>query len=294
MELSNEEGTALYVPFKPGNYGGSSPNRISYSAHLTTDSTILNNDVQIHSIELSSRTSNPIKISQKPLSNIEFPLGNSTFITSISPKIVTTVSETYLPMESSRSSLQIISDNSGTNKTNDNTTLSYDSFEKHFLWNTSLFCSQTLPMTEDLLTQTKLDNIFNKRKHENNAAVIDKISTHVNDNKEILDQKSYNYFEMPKISLNTNRNDYLNSNSSANKRNPYSIEEILKKPEKQMRFTDPFFFNHNEVVHCDEIQNAMKSMDVNSGTIECSDQTSDSSLLSKRARIRLKVYDISV
>lgn len=274
------------------NYKESLPKNISYSAHLSSDSSVFNNDLRIHSIELSStRTCNPGNLIQTPLSSIDIPMGNSTYITRNSPKIVTTVSETYLPLETPGSSIQISSNVPITYPTSDISTLS---FEKHFLWNTSLFCSQTLPMNERLLNHSKLNNIFNWKNHKNFPVESNVISDFDIDNKKISDQKSHEPPEMRGTPYNSNCNEDTSSSSLAFKRNPYSIDEILKKPVKKIRYTDSFDFNQKQVGHRDDTQGSLKSTDVNSGTTDCSDKTSESSLLNKRSRIRLKVYDISV
>lgn len=257
---------------------------------MSSDPSILSRDVQIHSIEMSSsRACNSVNSIQTPHSRDFSSPGNFSYITRNSPRVITT--ETYLP--ASESSIQLSPYNSKTYSSSDAPTLSYESFEKHFLWNTSLFHSTTRPMNERMLSHSKLDNIFIRQNYGNISAETNKISNIANDNEEFVNQESHS-IDMSKTTLNDNPDDYQHSKSIAIKRNPYSIEEILKKPEKKMRYVEPFVHNHQVVKHFENVHGTIQSIAVNSETTECFNHTAESDLINRKGRIRLKVYDISV
>lgn len=208
---------------------------------------------------------------------------NSTYFTKNTPKIVTAVSETFLPMESSESTFFLPSNSSRIYPARqDISSLSYGSFEKHFLWNTSLLCSQARTLNQILPSHSKLDNIYNRKKIDNISADNDKnITMNANNESVFVNQLSYNteISETHEITVNDN----LNSNCSQLKRNPYSIEEILKKPEKQVCRNEPVYCNHQKNEHNDNLNTQTNDS-----------PTNGSNVINKRSRIRLKLYDISV
>lgn len=269
----------MYLPYKKSTiYDESIPN-LSYTA-LTSNSSIFNSDVQIHStLELStSQTCN------QSVSGIEYPtFGHSAYFTKNSPKIVATVSETYLPLEPSGSSFSIASNNSRTYPARQEiSALSYESFENHFLWNTSLFCSQSRPMNSGLPNNTILDNIFNRNKYDTISADLNNISTNSNDDKNSVNRNYHN----KNLSTSFYKTTINDTSCLAIKRNPYSIEEILKKPERKSLCTETINLNHQKN---DNQQKNTQLIDV-----KCSDQTNELSSIHKKGRIRLKIYDMDV
>lgn len=268
----------MYSSYKKSTiFEQSSPN-ISYAA-LTPNPSIFNSDVQVHStLELSSS-----QTCNQSLSSVEYPtLSHSAYFTKNSPKIVTTVSETYLPLEPSGSPFSISSNNLKTYPARqDISALSYGSFENHFLWNTRLFCSQSHPMNQGLPTYPILDNIFNLSRYDKIPADIHRnISTITNDDKNSVNHNTPT--TLHKITFNNN----LNSNCSTIKRNPYSIEEILRKPEKKLHYTETDALNHQKK---ENVETESQSTDN-----KYSDHTNDLNQIHKRSRVRLKIHDNNV
>lgn len=239
---------------------------ISYTA-LTSNSAIFNSDVRFHStIELSSSQS-----CNQTFSNINYPtIGHSAYFTKNIPKIVTTVSETFLPLEPPGSS----SLKSGTS----NSEISSLSFEKQFLWNTSLFCSSN----QELSNNPVLDDIIKHNKIEKASSDIQK-----NINTIGVDSK-YNNKSTSLLSNDLNFSDKMNSTCLTMKRNPYSIEEILKKPERKLTYSEPITFTY-EKKYTDHAES--HSIDV-----ECIDidTSNDLSSMHKKSRIKIKIRDLNV
>lgn len=121
-------------------------------------------------------------------------------------------------------------------------TLPYGQLSKHLFWNRNLFYSQTRTVNDGLLTYpTSLGNLLeHKLSFPTNSTQIknadmssssncsdvnsDNDSIDVNEN----DKDSRNNLSQKSVSYHT-----IDSNAKCKKRNPYSIEELLKKPEKK-------------------------------------------------------------
>lgn len=275
IDLTTErQATAsMYLPYKKSTiFEEPSPN-ISYTAFTPTAS-LFNSDVKIHStLELSSSQ----KCNQL-LPSMEYPsLSHSAYFTKNSPKIVTTVSETYLPLEPSGSMFSISTNSSKTLSTRQEmSALSHGSFENHFLWNTSLFCSQN-SLNPGKPTNTIIDDIFNSEFEKSSTDLRKNMSSNSNDDETSI--KHNNHSKILSTSFyKATLNEGLNSNCSTMKRNPYSIEEILKKPDKKTDHSENIVFNYQKN---DNEQKVSKL-----GGVESS--------LHKRSRIRLKIYDMTV
>lgn len=224
--------------------------------------------------------------------NQQFPamdcptMGHSTYFSKTLPKIVTTVSGTYLLLESSGTINSKTCPGSA-----DLSALSYGSFEKHFLWNTSLFCSQTHSIDQELSNNPVLNDILHRNKYDKfSPDDIRKISTKVIDDDDYINHNSqYN-----NISISSNKitySDELNSTCLAIKRNPYSIEEILKKPDKTIKFNNVY---HNSTLTPTHKENDIEDQKSSSIDVGCIDQCEKFNSIQKRSRIRLKIYDFDV
>lgn len=205
--------------------------------------------------------------------------------------IVTTVSETYLPLEARESPPPSSSNGPKMYPAKqDVLPLSYGSFEKHFLWNTNLFCSQSRPINQ---TWPSKWDIFNRKKYENVLA--DDINRNIslsdsNENGSMTQNKHVDVSTSQKNTLYRK----LESKCVAYKKNPYSIEEILKKPETKFCRSKTNFFDYQGKEHISNVISGTKSIEFNSENVNCFDHTEELNLINKKSRIRLKTYDISV
>lgn len=123
------------------------------------------------------------------------------------------------------------------------------------------------PVLDDKISRNKCDKIL--------PANIKNIhSNSINDNNHI---NYKNHYE--NMSITTNKipiSDEMNSTCLAIKRNPYSIEEILKKPEKNSKEKDNEHKKSNLI------------------DIGCIDNCNELNSIHKKSRIRLKIYDFNV
>lgn len=243
---------------------------ISYST-ITSNSSLFNQDLQIHStIELSaSQTCN------ESFTDMEFPHQTvSPYISKSSPKIVASVSGTYVPLETSVDKFSLSSNRPKAYSSRKELSSSYGSFEKHFLWDTSLFFSQTHPVTQEL--STKMNNIFKCKK-------IEKVSAG--------DSKILKFeIEKSKTTQKLFLRDKFSSNLLTLKRNSYSIEEILRTPEKKIRPPEKQFFNQLKCKVNDDIQLKV----VNGENDHCFEEMKEAGCKQKKKRIKYKVHDIIV
>lgn len=257
----------VYLPYgKTAIFSESIP-QISFSTRASNAS-IYKNDVQINStVELSSyqKDDNPVK-------SVEFSrTRKSAYFVKSSPKILT-VSEAYLPLDADESCHPIISN--GTRQ--EISSSPHESFENHFLWKTSLYCSKSRSINQQL--STKLHSAIKYRKVEN-----------ISDD-EIIQYDS----EKSEVSKKLFSKERLDLKMSFFKRNPYSIEEILKKPERILRRTDTCFPHHHENNQDVEMNHESQSITVFCPTTQRYHQMKELSRRNKRNRINYKVYDITV
>lgn len=260
--------TPVFLPLSKSTVFEHSSPRISYTA-LTSNSAIFNNDVQINStIELSSSQS-----CNQSFSNIDYPtIGPTSYFTKRSPKTVATVSESFLPLESS-----VTNCFKTYSASSDVPTLSYGSFEKHFLWNTSLFCSQTRSINQETVLNPVIDTFMHRNQQDN---IQDDNRKKTLDNKIYINQSNHSR----NLSITSNKKafrDELNPTYLTIKPNPYSIEEILKKPVRNLKLEriDP---HENKIDYHEKPHSA---------DIECNNQGNDLNFIHKKSRINFKIYD---
>lgn len=272
IDTSNgrEATTSMFMPLSKSAVFEHSPPRISYTA-LTSNSAIYN-DVQINStIELSSSQS-----CNQSFSSIDYPTGHPSYFSKNSPKTVTALNEAFLPLESS-----VTNCFKTYSASSDVPTLS---FEKHFLWNTSLFCSQTRSIDQDTVLNPIIDNIIHRNQHDKILVDDDKkIFTKPFDNKNYVNQSNHSR----NLSISSNNKsfiDEINSTHLTIKPNPYSIEEILKKPERNSKL--------DETIHSNKRKNDHEKP--HSEIVGCNNHCTDFNSIHKKSRIKFKIYDINV
>lgn len=223
---------------------------ISYNSRILPEHSapFYNHDVQIRStLKFSSRRTSPNKSLNPSYNNdTEINCSNSPGNRS------TTVSDLhihrpYIPPYQTNSKQNPLFNTTGHE---DLPTLQYGSMSNHFLWNSNIFCSQTHPLGDSLSSYTTVvDGLFGKKLHENKCSndsnsknnlhsslVIHDIEKNECGNDVIMNnekQNSQNY--SPKKDT-----DVFFSKQISKKRNPYSIEELLKKPDKKGCFIESF------------------------------------------------------
>lgn len=171
----------------------------------------------------------------------------------------------------------------------------YTPLSKHWLWNSSLFYQQSrslhdgfLPYPSHLgqffgnkLRDTELHMTASNSSNEAHTKNVD-ISTSSycsdlnsdSDSLDISDHEKVSPSLMATVSQKLQRTPTIDttagntlpiSNAPAKKRNPYSIEELLKKPEKKMRRMEPISFQPSIIIHNDE--SSKTSSPSNAGTV---------------------------
>lgn len=169
----------------------------------------------------------------------------------------------------------------------------YTPLSKHWLWNSSLFYQQSrslhdgfLPYPSHLgqffgnkLRDTELHMTASNSSSEAHTKIVD-ISTSSycsdlnsdSDSLDVSDHEKVSPALMATVtqkqrtsSIDTTGSTVPISNAPAKKRNPYSIEELLKKPEKKMRRMEPISFQPSIIIHNDESSKA--SSPSNAGTV---------------------------
>lgn len=272
MDTTNAKGTTAsgYLPLNKTTVLERSLPRISYTA-LTSNSAIFNSDVQINStIKMSSS-----QLCNQSFSSIDYPtIGLSPYFTKNTPK--TAVNEKILPLESSVTDcFKTLSSNSE---------VPAMSFEKHFLWDTSLFCSQTRLINQETVLNPTIDAILHLNQQDSNTVDDDdkRIIKPFN-NENYTNQSNYRR----KSSTSPHKKsfiDELNATHSTIKPNPYSIEEILKKPNKSSKLV--------ETIHPNVRTNDYEKP--NLASFEYNSQFNDLSSLHRRSRFKFKIYDMNV
>lgn len=170
----------------------------------------------------------------------------------------TTISSAYLPNQSLSAT-------------------SYAPLAKHWLWNSNLFYSQSRPIREGFLPYTStLGSFFGNKLREStlqNHGIQN--NTEINNKNADISSSSYcsdansdsdsldvdGKTTPPTLMAKTRRrcclvDDIPTSESAAKKRNPYSIEELLKKPEKKSRRIESIPFQPSILVHNDDSSKA--------------------------------------
>lgn len=210
--------------------------------------------------------SNPFKHASLPINSpIVAPTAttinaNNTYLsiatTSVPPsKPSTTISNGYLPNQNLSTS-------------------SYAPLAKHWLWNSNLFYSQSRPIHEGFLPYTStlgsffgsklrestLQNHGNQNNSEFNKNTDISSSSYCSDVNSDSDSLDVDGKTTPPTFMEKRRKCCLVDNptteSAAKKRNPYSIEELLKKPEKKCRRIEPIAFQPSILVHNDDSSKA--------------------------------------
>lgn len=151
---------------------------------------------------------------------------------------------------------------------------SYAPLAKHWLWNSNLFYSQSRPIHEGFLPYTSsLGSFFGSKLREstlenhanqNNSEIIKNpdisSSSNCSDANSDSDSLDVDGKTTPPLVMAKKRRcclvDVPTSENAAKKRNPYSIEELLKKPEKKSRRIEPIAFQPSILVHNDDSSKA--------------------------------------
>lgn len=171
----------------------------------------------------------------------------------------------------------------------------YTPLSKHWLWNSSLFYQQSrslhdgfLPYPSQLgqffgnkLRDSALhmaaSNSVNDTGHSKNADIsASSYCSDLNSDSDSLDVSDHEKVSPALLAMASQKQRPTNVNTAsagtmplssapAKKRNPYSIEELLKKPEKKLRLVEPISFQPSIIIHNDESSKA--SSPSNAGTI---------------------------
>lgn len=169
----------------------------------------------------------------------------------------------------------------------------YTPLSKHWLWNSSLFYQRSLhdgflPYPSHLgqffgnkLRDSALHMTASNSSNELHTTKNVDISTSsycsdLNSDSDSLDVSDHEKVSPALLSMvnqkkrasnaDTNHGTPPNSNAPSKKRNPYSIEELLKKPEKtKMRRIEPISFQPSIIIHNDD--NSKASSPSNAGTV---------------------------
>lgn len=212
---------------------------LTYNSRLLTESVspFYNHDVRIRStLQFSTHKMSPIRRTSLNSNNIT--LKKDTAIEKES---------TIIPLHSEKS--QFLNSNSNLSYSTSNITTTdwplsaYESISNHFLWNSNMVCSQTIPSSETLSYKSVMGDIFGKKIKGTELSEIisaNEISSSIFTDEEcILDDV---------ISKTYEHKDIINENSiesackpNIKKNNPHSIEELLKKPDKRICQTGTFF-----------------------------------------------------
>lgn len=229
---------------------------ITYNSRLMSDpaAAIYNRDVQILStLKFSSRHSPPTSLlpssllSSQDMSSVKKVLSSTE---NEQPNITTIDGEgTYLPFISSNSTPAMSCNTSNSFVSNrEISSLPYSSLCKHFLFNTSLICTQSLPVSETLSScTTVMENIFGQKIRESvfsSNIINNKICSELNNECLNNDNNTLDISITKSQSSKIIGTESFSSVDKATKRNPYSIDELLKKPEKKIRSTEPFAYQH--------------------------------------------------
>lgn len=256
----------------------------SYNARFLSEPSLYNGDLQIHStLQLSSRCiSSPKNIRMPNISNIDLsPTSQTASFIESTPAIMTSVNGAILPINSTDPSIS-----NAINTTymshQDVSAISYGHFGKHFLLNASLFCSQSKSLTENFSPYTTFFNVADPKAQNS------------------LSEGNINYQELHfknspvfKDDCNIRKQSY-DSIQVTKKLNPYSIEELLKKPEKKTINFQPIKFHKTQIISND-LADPKKSIDIQSDSIVClnSIDLNETQNL-KNNRITIEVCDINV
>lgn len=249
---------------------------ISYNSRILPDpaTPFYNHDVQIRStLKFSSRRTSPNKSLNSSYSS------DTEKIRPTSPNNRTTaVSDLHIhrpyltPNQTNNNFKQNTMVNMSSTATEDVPFLQYGSMSNHFLWNSNIFCSQTNPVGETLSSYTTVvEGLFGKKLHEpkisndndpehnlyaslvvndieKNECVNDVVLKNENQNSQNESQKSVNDGFFPKHHMK--------------KRNPYSIEELLKKPEKKCCLFESFTFQNEHTLNTDRLIESMRESNI--------------------------------
>ncbi|XP_031628935.1 paired box pox-neuro protein [Contarinia nasturtii] len=125
-------------------------------------------------------------------------------------------------------------------------TLPYGQLSKHLFWNRNLFYSQTRTVNDGLLSYpTSLGNLLehklsfptNSTQSKNVDISSSSNCSDVNSDNDSIDVNENDKDLRNNLPQNSNSYHTIDSMSNCKKRNPYSIEELLKKPEKKESIT---------------------------------------------------------
>lgn len=158
----------------------------------------------------------------------------------------------------------------------------YTPLSKHWLWNSSLFYPQTRSIHDSgfLPYPSALGTFFGNKIRESAALHTPMTNQTPNELTKSVDLSSSSYcsdvnsdsdsldVSDGKLSPTLHQSATLKrasdangttSNTTAKKRNPYSIEELLKKPEKKMRRIEPISFQPSILIHNENVPKSTAS-----------------------------------
>lgn len=313
--IEKSRSSSLYLSSNKTSIYGEAENGI-YNARYVSNNTppIYNSDVQIHStLQFSSRRASiPSKFlptfSNLTKESIDLSsLKASSTSTTNSSTIVASVNASgrYLSVDPPTPSF---SSSSKTNSYLHNQNIPVTSHHplcNHILWNSNLFYSQSRSVNEVLSTYpTTIRNIFDQKIDNVGLPITSKdtdvvsasICSDVNSDCDSLDIIIDDKESSPIISRKITQTDTFSSSQSNMKRNPYSIEELLKKPEKKLRRLNSFSLQQSIIASNDNLSDSLPmTNNTIANTQACLIQNNiNSTKQTNSNRITIEVCDIGV
>lgn len=166
----------------------------------------------------------------------------------------------------------------------------YSPLTKHFFWNTNFFHSQPRP-THESLSSHHLSNI-SARNNSTSFSINSKITdssncSDVNSDSDSLDVDDYGNESTANVLQKKQETDTISSTQEVKKRNPYSIEELLKKPEKRLRHIESASFEPSIIVNDDSLRPSPQAV----SEIKDNEPDTESPKSSRNSQIAIEVYD---
>lgn len=253
---------SMYLPNKSSTFHGEPSSNMAYSARFqsNTSQSSYNRPVQFNpSEQLSSqRPSSPTCLVPSSFQNstrtsIDFSSFKNTSIAANSTIVGTSSNTAYVTVNTSPA----FSSNAirNTYLPHQNVPdMIYSPLTKHFFWNTHFFHSQAKSTLENLYPNPP-GNISEKKIYNStfstNSKITEMLSSNcsdINSDSDSLDV-SDNGIDSSNVLSKKQGTDAISSNLEVKKRNPYSIEELLKKPEKRLQRIESLSQQTSIVVH---------------------------------------------
>lgn len=147
----------------------------------------------------------------------------------------------------------------------------YSPLTKHFFWNTNFFHSQPRSAHENSSSQS-LGNVSTVKSNSSafpiESRITDILSSNCSDansDSDSLDVSDYGNDSPANILRKRQGSETISSIPEVKKRNPYSIEELLKKPEKRLPHIESVSFQSSIIVNDDSPEPSPKAASVTKG-----------------------------